>query len=131
MSTRTLAIVALVLAGAMALASKNPTKADYERYQDQLIDQTIERLAQSSGVAKGGVLEQLARSKQGTFLKSVIRSQTTHRSYGLFTVFQSKLFSSRFIVLGIGGHFIPLTDPEEVLRDIEKSAITPSRTGSP
>lgn len=125
--TKGLAIIALLLAVVLALAWSNPTVQEYERYQDQLLDQALTRIGESKELASRGVLRQLVKSKEGLFLKSLIRSQTTRVNLGLFSLFETKLLSASLKVLGIGGKFFPLTDPEETLRDLEKTAIAPSR----
>lgn len=127
MGTKGLAIIALVLAGALALAWSNPTVGEYERYQDQLLEQALERIGSSQRLASRGVLRQLVKSKEGLFLKSLIRSQTTRVNLGLCSLFETKLLSTRLRVLGIGGTFVPLTDPEKTLRELERTAIAPSQ----
>ncbi len=124
--TKGLAIIALLLAGAVALAWSNPTERDYERYQDQLLEQALKRIGKSNDLARRGVLRQLVKSKEGSFLKSLVRSQTTRLNLGLGSLFETKLLSTRLLVLGIGGRFFPLTDPEETLRELEQTAIAPS-----
>lgn len=127
MGTKGLAIVALLLAGALALAWSNPTEREYERYQEELLDQVLTKIGASKELSSRGVLRQLVRSKDGLFLKSLIRSQTTRLNLGLCSLFETKLLSTKLVVLGVGGQFLPLTDPEETLRALEKTAIAPSR----
>lgn len=127
MGSKGLAIVALLLAGALALAWSNPTEQEYQRYQDELIEQALSRIGESKDLARRGVLRQLVKSKEGVFLKSLIRSQTTRLNLGLGSLFETKMLSTRLLVLGIGGRFFPLTDPEETLRELEQTAIAPSR----
>lgn len=126
MGTKGLAILALVLAGALALAWSNPTEREYEQYQEQLLEQELARIGSSQQLASRGVLRQLVKSKEGQFLKSLIRSQTSRLNLGLCSLFETKLLSARLRVLGIGGTFIPLTDPQETLRELERTAIAPS-----
>lgn len=125
--TKGLAILVLVLAGALALAWSNPTAAEYERYQDRLLEETLARLASSQRVASRGVLQQLINSKNSLFLKSLVRSQTTRLDLWLCSLYETKLLSARLIVLGIGGTFVPLTDPEKTLQELERTAIAPSK----
>ncbi len=125
--TKGLAIIALLLAGALALAWSNPTEREYQRYQDDLLEQALTKMGKSNELARGSVLRQLVKSKEGLFLKSLIRSQTTRMNLGLCSLFETKLLSTRLLVLGVGGRFFPLTDPEKTLRELEQTAIAPSK----
>lgn len=124
--TKGLAILTLVLAGALALAWTNPTERDYEGYQDELLERALTRMGTSKEGASRGLVRQLLGSKEGLFLKSLIRSQTTRLNLGLCSLFETRLLSTELVVLGVGGTFLPLTDPEEALRALEKTAVVPS-----
>lgn len=129
MGTKGLAMIALLLAGALALAWSNPTAREYEQYQDELMAQALARFGASDRLASRSVVRQLVRSREGQFLKALIRSQTTRTNLGLCSLFNTKLLSTSITVLGIAGTFFPLSDPEEAFRELERSAITPSRQG--
>ena len=127
MGTKALAVVTIILGLGFWLAWTNPTAKAYEHFQDQLLSRAVDRLESSGGGKKEGVLRQLAKTRSGMFFKSLVRSQTVRRNYGLFCLFETKLLGTKIVVLGVGGKFIPLTDVDDALREVEQSVLAPKR----
>ena len=125
MSTKTVALLTALLALCTALAWTNPTYEAYQKFQEQLLRQAVERMESSRQGKQSGVINTLIKSKNSGFFQSLIRSQTVHRNVLLFSVFDTKIFSSRIVVVGIGGKFFPMTNVEKALRDVEKSVLSP------
>lgn len=128
MTTKGLLIIVLLLGIGWWLASNNPTSQAYENFQDQLLREAVQRVESSQQEKSKTIIKQLMNSKNSLFFKSLIRSQTIRRNFGLFSLFETKIVSSRFIVLGIGGTFYPLSDPEEAIKNFERTVISPSRS---
>ena len=122
MKTTLLMVLVLVLGTGWWLADTNPTPKAYKKYQEQLIQQGILKLQSSK---KSSVLKQLVTNQNSPFLKSVLESQTTHQDYYFATLFETQVFSSRLQVLGIGGKFYPLDDPDTVIKKFEEKVIAP------
>ena len=127
MGTKALGVITVLLGVGLWLAWTNPTSQDYEKYQDKLIAQGIEQLGSGGGSNEKAVLKRLAESRSGLLFKALIRNQTKRRNLGLCSLFDTKLFGARIVVLGIGGTFVPLTDVEEAFREAEKGVLGPNR----
>src|SRR5581483_2007678 len=101
MSTRLLILIVTVLALAVGLAATNPTWSDYLAFLDGLLNQAVAGPEGWPDVV-GALLENRA------VVEGVLRSQTLRRDYGLFSLFETNIWDVQFVVLGIGGQFIPL-----------------------
>ncbi len=121
MNTKVLIVLVLLLGGGWWLADSNPTLLAYKAYQQELIQKGILKLQSSK---KSNILKQLVSTKNSLFLKSTLESQTTHQDYYVATLFETQVFSARLRVLGIGGKFYPLDDPQKVLKQLEENVIS-------
>ncbi len=126
MSTKFLAVIVLLLAGAAGLAYTNPTSQDYQTFQDQLVRDAIARIQAAEEGTKLAVLKQFVGDENSLFFKALLRSQTTRHNLGLCSLFETSLFRANIQVLGIGGQFIPLTDLEKALQEAESFVISPA-----
>ncbi len=127
MSTRELLLLVLILAGALWLADMNPTSQDYEAFQDRLLTEMIAQLGSGKENAQSAVIRQLASKKNRSFFQSLVRSQTKRTNLGLFSLYETSLFKTKIWVIGIAGRFIPLTDMDQAVRELEQSVISPSK----
>ncbi len=125
MSIKTVALLALVMVIGAALAWTNPTYEAYKKFQEQLLRQAVERMESSQPGKQPGIINKLMKSKNSMFFQSLIQSQTVHRDLVLFSIFETNIFSAQIVVLGIGGKFVPVTNVEEALHDVEKSVLSP------
>ncbi len=73
------------------------------------------------------VIRQLASKKNRSFFQSLVRSQTKRTNLGLFSLYETSLFKTKIWVIGIAGRFIPLTDMDKAVRELEQSVISPSK----
>lgn len=122
MNTKVLIALVLLLGIGWWLADTNPTVKTYKQYQEKLIQQGILKLKSSK---KSSVLKQLVTNKNSLFLKSVLEAKTTHQNFYFATLFETQVFSTRLRVLGIGGNFYPLDDPDKVMKSFEQKVISP------
>ena len=118
MSTKTVALLAALLALCAALSWTNPTYEAYQKFQEQLLRQAVERMESSQPGKEPGIINKLMKSKNSMFFQSLIQSQTVHRDLVLFSLFETNIFSAQIVVLGIGGEFFPMTNVEEALRGL-------------
>ncbi len=126
MSLRNLLVFVILLAGAFGLAYTNPSSEDYQHYQDQIISDTMSRILEADTGTKRSVLQQLVKNPNSTFLRSLFVSQTVRHNYGLFSVFDTRVFQTHVRVLGAGGIFIPLTNLDKAMKEVEQSIVTPA-----
>ncbi len=127
MSTKTLALLVLILVGALGLAWSNPTAQDYEAFEDKLLTEMIAQLGSGGKNAQSAVIRQLASKKNRSFFQSLVRSQTKRTNLGLFSLYETSLFKTKIWVIGIAGRFIPLTDMDQAVLELEQSVISPSK----
>ena len=82
-----------------------------------------------AGPRQQNVVRDLLKSQGKFVITSVIRPNTTRRNYGLFSIFESRAFGLRLVVLGVGGEFIPLQgdNSDEVTRKLGQMILTPTR----
>jgi len=129
MNNTVLAILVVLLGICVGLAWTNPARQDYGEYLEWLIGQALVRTDSTESMYDQNTVRDLLKS-QGTFvIKSVIRPNTTRRNYGLFSIFVTRAFGVRLVVLGIAGTFIPVEgdDIEEVTRKLGQIMLTPTR----
>lgn len=125
MSFKVLAIMTMFLGMGVWLSLNNPDEKVYEKYQDRMLLDAARKAGEHGGTTQQSVIQKLVESKDSLFFKSLIRSQTSRQDLVLFSIFETNIFSSKLVVVGIGGQFFPLTDPVETLQAIEKSVISP------
>lgn len=118
MSTRLLILIVALLALAVGLAATNPSWPDYLRFLDGFLNQAAGEAGGRSDVATA-----LLQNK--AVIEAVLRSQTLRRDYGLFSLFETNLWDVQFVVLGIGGQFIPLEGLEQAKKKLQRAKPPP------
>jgi len=113
MSTRLLILIVSVLALAVGLAATNPTWPDYLRFLDGFLNQAAGEPGGGSDVV-GALLQNRA------VIEAVLRSQTLRRDYGLFSLFETNIWDVQFVVLGIGGRFVPLDGLDQAKKKLQR-----------
>lgn len=128
-STAALAVLVVLLGICVGLALINPTTQDYGEYLETLISQALTRTDSTLPEDQQKVVRDLLKSRGHLVIKSVIRPNTARRNYGLFSIFETRAFGVRLVVLGIGGAFIPVEGDniEEVTRKLGQIMLTPTR----
>ena len=106
MSNRVLVILVLVLAMGVWLAATNPTTDDYQAFIGDLMAQAVERVDGSTQA--GGLIRQLFKSQGKQVVEAVIRPNTLRHSYGLFSLFETRVMGTRVLVVGVVNRFIPV-----------------------
>ena len=127
MSFKVLATITMLLAVGVWLSLNNPDGKAYEKYQDRLLLDAVRKAGEQGATTTLNVITKLVESKDSLFFKSLVRSQTTRRDLVIFSIFETKIFSTKLVVIGIGGQFFPVTDPVEAIQAIEKSVISPKK----
>ncbi|MEW6543309.1 MAG: DUF4359 domain-containing protein [Nitrospirota bacterium] len=126
MSTGTLALIVLLLAVAVGLAATNPTMDDYGRFLETTLGQALSRIEQDQN-RQGDLVRELLRSRGKQVIDSLVKPNTSRRSYGLFTVFETRVLDSRVLVLGVARTFVPLEGVEELTLRVGRLELWPVR----
>ncbi len=129
MRTGTLAIIVLLLSIGVGLAATNPTKQEYGVFLEGVLSRALERMDQAQS-RDGGLIREILKSQGRKIVQSVVWSNTVRRNYGLFSIFETRLFDVRIAVLGVGRTFVPLDDLDEVTRSLGRAVLSPPKPPS-
>jgi len=122
MSLVRLAVVVVVLAGAVGLAISNPTMDDYLWFIEQELSKALDRMDQSTPTREQQFLRQVFRSQSKKLIESVVRPYTVRHNWGVLSRYETQVADTKVVVLGIGGRFVPIKGVEEATLKIGRMA---------
>ena len=122
MSLVRLAIVVVVLAGAVGLVLSNPTPDDYLRFVEQELSKALDRMDQGTPTREQQFLRQVFRAQSKKLLESVVRPSTVRHNWGILSRYETPVADTKVVVLGIGGRFVPIKGVEEATLKIGRMA---------
>lgn len=122
MSLARLAVVVLVLAGAVGLALSNPTMDDYLLFVETELGRAMDRMDQGTPVREQQFIRQVVRSQGKKLIESVVRPNTVRQNWGLLSRFETQVADTKVTVLGVSGRFIPIRGVEEVTLKVGRMA---------
>ena len=122
MNLARLALVVLVLAGAVGLALSNPTMDDYLRFVETELGRAMDRMDQNTPVREQQFIRQVFRSQGKKLIESVVRPNTVRQNWGLLSRFETQVADTKVTVLGVSGWFIPIRGVEEVTLKVGRMA---------
>jgi hypothetical protein len=126
MRTGTLAIIVLLLSICVGLAATNPSKQEYGVFLEGVLTQALERMDRAPS-RDGGIIREILKSQGRKIIQSLVWSNTVRRNYGLFSIFETRIFEVRVEVLGVGRTFVPLDDMDEVVRSLGRTVLSPAK----
>ncbi|HXX76154.1 MAG TPA: DUF4359 domain-containing protein [Nitrospiraceae bacterium] len=103
------------LSAAVVLALTNPTTEQYLSFVQSELSQAIERMDSSTPERERTVIQNIFRTHGQELIQGVVRPNTVRRNWGLLCRFETKVLDVHIVVLGIGGHFIPLKGVDEAV----------------
>jgi hypothetical protein len=115
MSLLRLLCLVIGLSVAVVLAVTNPTMEQYLAFVQSELSQAIEHMDSSTPERERTVVQNIFRSHGRELIQGVVRSNTIRRNWGLLCRFETKVLDVHIVVLGIGGHFIPLEGVDEAV----------------
>lgn len=112
-----LRLVCLVmgLSIAIVLALTNPTTDQYLAFIQSELSRAIERMDSSTPERERSVIQNIFRSHGRELIQEVVRPNTIRRNWGVICRFETKVLEVHVVVLGIGGHFIPIEGVDEAV----------------
>ena len=122
MSLARLAVVVLVLAGAVGLALSNPTMDDYLLFVETELGRAMDRMDQNTPVREQQFIRQVFRSQGKKLIESIVRPNTVRQNWGLLSRFETQVADTKVTVLGVSGRFIPIRGMEEVTLKVGRMA---------
>jgi hypothetical protein len=125
MSNATLGLLVLVLAVLVGLAATNPTMGDYVQHLELRLD---EAQAQLAPAGRGGqekddrmaLIRELLRQNRRPLIESLILPNTVRKNFGVASLFETTVFNTKVVVLGIARTFVPLKGGDELVLAIRR-----------
>ena len=115
MSVLQLAGVVLALGLSIGLVLSNPSMDEYLAFVEAELGKAMDRSERSQSPREQDMLRAIFRSHSHELMNTAVRPHTVRRNWGLLSVYETTIFDSRVVVLGIAGSFIPLKGIDEAI----------------
>jgi hypothetical protein len=122
-----LLVLVLVLGTAVFLAVSNPSSQDYESFLQSQIVAALERMDAQPSARERAIFRDVIRAHGDQVVHTFVLPATLRTNYGLWSVFQTRLFGVDVVVYGVGGHFIPKDEPDTLTRKVGAMVMTPGK----
>ena len=122
MSLLRLVIIVLGLGVAVGLALSNPTMEDYLQFVERELGKAIDRMDRSTPSREQQFIRQVFQSQSKKILQEVVRPHTKRQNWGLASRYVTQAVSTKIVVIGVAGHFIPIEGVEEATIKIGRLA---------
>jgi len=117
-----LAVLVVVLAGAVGLAWSNPTMDDYVQFVGDELNRALDRKDQQTPSRERQFIQGFVRSQGKNLIEGMVRPATVRSNWGLVSRYETQVLDTKVVVLGIGSRFIPISGVEEVRAKIQQLA---------
>ena len=115
MAVLQLAIVVIALGSSIGLVLSNPSMDEYLAFIETELGKAMDRSDQSQSTREQAMLKTIFRSHSHELINTAVRPHTVRRNWGILSVYETSVFDSRFVVLGVGGSFFPLKGIDEAI----------------
>ncbi|HSA65362.1 MAG TPA: DUF4359 domain-containing protein [Nitrospira sp.] len=115
MAVLQLAIVVVALGSSIGLVLSNPSMDEYLAFIETELGKAMDRSDQSQSTREQAMLKTIFRSHSHELINTAVRPHTVRRNWGILSVYETSVFDSRFVVLGVGGSFFPLKGIDEAI----------------
>lgn len=122
MSLARLAVMVVVLAGAVGLALSNPTTDDYLQFVERELNRALDRMDQGMPSQEQQMIRQVFRTQGKKLIEGIVRPATVRHNWGLLSRYETRVAETRVVVIGIGGQFVPIKGVEEATQKIGRMA---------
>ena len=113
MSLLPLSIVVLLLGLSIGLVLSNPAMEDYLQYVETELGKAMDRIDQSHSTREQAMLKSIVRSHSQELMNTAVRPHTVRSNWGIMSLYETTVFESHILVLGVAGYFIPLKGLDE------------------
>ena len=113
MSVLPLSIVVLLLGLSIGLVLSNPAMEDYLQYVETELGKAMDRSDQSHSTREHAMLKSIFRSHSHELMNTAVRPHTVRSNWGIMSLYETTVFESHILVLGVAGYFIPLKGLDE------------------
>ena len=115
MAVLQLAMVVVALGSSIGLVLSNPSMDEYLAFIETELGKAMDRSDQSQSTREQAMLKTIFRSHSHELINTAVRPHTVRRNWGILSVYETSVFDSRFVVLGVGGSFFPLKGIDEAI----------------
>ena len=115
MSVPQLAIAVIVLGVSIALVLSNPTMDDYLMFIEGELGKAMDRSDQSQSTREQTMLKSIFRSHSHELMQTAVRPHTVRRNWAVMSLYETSLFETHTVVLGVAGSFVPLKGIDEAI----------------
>lgn len=115
MAVLQLAMVVVALGSSIGLVLSNPSMDEYLAFIEAELGKAMDRSDQSQSTREQAMLKTIFRSHSHELINTAVRPHTVRRNWGILSVYETSVFDSRFVVLGVGGSFFPLKGIDEAI----------------
>jgi hypothetical protein len=117
-STRVLFALVIILGLCVALAATNPTTPQYGAFLEATLHEALQHMDQTEPSRQRTVIRDMLASQGRKVIESLIWTNTVRTNYGLFSLFETRAFDVRVVVVGVGTVFITLDGHEEMAKKL-------------
>ena len=110
-----LIVVVIVLSVSVGLAFFNPTIDDYLLFVETELGKAMDRGRQGQATREQAMLKSIFRAHSHELMDTTVRPHTVRHNWGLLSVYETSVFESRIVVLGVAGYFFPLKGIDEAI----------------
>jgi hypothetical protein len=110
-----LSVVIILLMASIGLVLWNPTMEDYLAFVEAELAKAMDRSDQGASTRENTMLKSIFRSHSHELMNTAVRPRTIRRNWGVMSLYETSVFDSRILVLGVGGYFIPLKGIDEAI----------------
>jgi Domain of unknown function (DUF4359) len=110
-----LSIVVIALGVSIGLVLSNPTMDDYLLFVETELGKAMDRSDQTQSTREQAMLKSIFRSHSHELMNTAVRPHTVRRNWGLMSLYETTVFDSRIVVVGVANYFIPLRGIDEAI----------------
>jgi hypothetical protein len=110
---RGLAGVVVLLGLCVVLALTNPTTQEYGAFLQAQIGSAVGRMDQTLPEQERALMRGLYAAQGPKLVELVLQKHTRRRSFGFFSLFESRVLEQKVVVLGVASRFIPVEGVDE------------------
>ena len=118
MSNRTLLTIVIFLGFCVALAATNPTRREYGSFLHASLNEALQRMDHTEPANQRKIIRDVLMTQGKRVIESLLYSHTVRRNYGLFSIFETRAFDVRVVVVGVGMNFFPIDGKEEIAKKL-------------
>ena len=122
MSLLRLVIIVFCLGVAVGMALSNPTMDDYLQFVERELGKAIDRMDRGAPSREQQFIRQVFHSQSKKILQEVVLPHTKRQNWGIASRYVTQAVSTKIVVIGVAGHFIPIEGVEEATIKIGRLA---------